>query len=101
MADLERIGLAKNGQLRLDQDDLNALLSGRRTDMLRLENLEADGVLIRLLDVKLSLRANEKGVLELLAHPIHKDIEPPYYLTAEEAEQLEKGEAVNIDNQIV
>ena len=25
MADLERIGLAKNGQLSLDEDDLNAL----------------------------------------------------------------------------
>jgi len=101
MADLERIGLAKNGQLSLDEDDLNAMLSGRRTDMLRLENLLADGVHIPALDAKLSLRPNAKGKLDLLVHPIYKDIEPPYYLTAEEAEQLEKGDKVNIDKVIV
>lgn len=97
MADLQRIGLAKNGRLEIDQHDLKALLSGRRTDMLRLENLQADGIQIPALDAKLSLRTNKSGALELLVHPIYRDIEPPYYLTAEEAEMLEKGEAVNID----
>ena len=101
MADLERIGLAKNGRLSLDEDDLNALLSGRRTDMLRLENLQADGIHIPALDAKLSLRPNAAGDLELLVHPIYKEIEPPYFLTAEEAQQLEKGEQVNIDKVIV
>lgn len=101
MADLERIGLAKKGQLSLDEDDLNAMLSGRRTDMLRLENLHADGIHIPALDAKLSLRPNTEGKLDLLVHPIYKDIEPPYYLTAEDAEQLEKGEKVNIDKVIV
>ncbi len=100
MADLERIGLARNGELSLDEDDLSALLSGRRTDMLRLENLQADGIHIPALDAKLSLRPNAKGALELLVHPIYKEIEPPYYLTAEEAEQLKKGDAVNIDKVI-
>lgn len=101
LADLERIGLAKNGRLKLDEDDLSALLSGRRTEMLRLENLQAEGLLIPALDAKLSLRPNASGVLELLVHPIYKEIEPPYYLTAEEAQQLEKGEKVNIDKIIV
>jgi hypothetical protein len=101
MADLQRIGLAKNWQLMLDDDDLTALLSGRRTDMLRLENLQADGLQIPALDAKLSLRPNASGNLELLVHPIYKEIEAPYYLTAEEAEQLEKGEKVNIDKIIV
>ncbi len=101
MADLERIGLAKNGRLSLDEDDLRALLCGRRTDMLRLENLQADGIHIPVLDAKLSLRPNTEGALELLVHPIYKEIEPPYYLTAEEAEKLEKGGAVNIDKVIV
>jgi hypothetical protein len=101
MTDLERIGLAKNGRLSLDEDDLNALLSGRRTDMLRLENLQADGIHIPVLDAKLSLRLNAAGDLELLVHPIYKEIEPPYFLTAEEAQQLEKGEQVNIDKVIV
>lgn len=99
-ADLERIGLAKNGQLNLDKDDLGALLSGRRTDMLRLENLQSEGIHLPALDAKLSLRLNTKGALELLVHPIYKEVEPPYYLTAEEAEELEKGGAVNIDKVI-
>lgn len=101
MADLQRIGLAKNSQLNIDEDDLKALLSGRRTDMLRLENLQADGIHIPALDAKLSLRPGADNKLELLVHPIYKETEAPYYLTAEEAEQLEKGEAVNIDKLIV
>lgn len=100
MADLERIGLARNGRLSLDEDDLSALLSGRRTDMLRLENLQAAGIHIPVLDAKLSLRPDADGTLELLVHPIYKEITPPYYLTAEEAEELEKGDAVNIDKAI-
>lgn len=101
MAELERIGFAKNGRLSLDEDDLSALLSGRRTDMLRLENLQSGGLQIPALDAKLSLRPGDKGALELLVHPIYKKIEPPDYLTAEEAERLEKGESVNIDKVIV
>ena len=101
LADLERIGLAKNGRLKLGEDDLGALLSGRRTEMLRLENLQAEGLYIPALDAKLSLRPNASGVLELLVHPIYKEIGPPYYLTAEEAQQLEKGGQVNIDKIIV
>lgn len=101
MADLQRIGLAKNSQLNIDGDDLKALLSGRRTDMLRLENLQAEGIHIPALDAKLSLRPGADNKLELLVHPIYKETEAPYYLTAEEAEQLEKGEAVNIDKLIV
>lgn len=101
VADLERIGLAKNGELSLDVDDLRAMLSGRRTDMLRLENLQSDGIHIPTLDAKLSLRPNDaEGTLELLVHPIYKEVGPPYYLTPEEAGQLEKGEAVNIDKVI-
>lgn len=101
MADLERIGLAKNGRVDLDEDDLSALLSGRRTEMLRLENLRAEGLHIPALDAKLSLRPNASGDLELLVHPIYKEIEPPYFLAAEEAQQLEKGDRVNIDKVIV
>ena len=54
--ELERMGLAKDGVVLLDVDDLNALLAGRRTDMLRLEHLEMDGVHIEALDAKMSLR---------------------------------------------
>ena len=95
--DFESIGLAKKGRLLLDEDDLAALLSGRRTDMLRLENLHFDGLHIEQLDTKLSIREKEGGGLELLLHPIYREADVPNYLTKEEAEKLERGEALNVE----
>lgn len=101
MGDLERVGLANKGKLNIDEDDLNALLSGRRTDMLRLENLQSEGIHIPALDAKLSLRQNASGALELLVHPIYREVEVPDFLTEDEAEKLENGEVVNINKFIV
>jgi len=94
--DLQHIGLFKNRSLNLDEDDLKAMLSGRRTEMLRLENLNTEGLHIPSLDAKLSVRPNDKGVLELLVHPIYREAEVPQYLTDDEANTLERGEAVNV-----
>jgi Protein of unknown function (DUF4099)/Protein of unknown function (DUF3945) len=94
--ELQQIGLFKNGSLNLDEDDLKAMLSGRRTEMLRLENLNTEGLHIPSLDAKLSLRLDEDGVLELLVHPIYREAEVPQYLTDDEANALERGEAVNV-----
>ncbi|QKJ28363.1 DUF4099 domain-containing protein [Mucilaginibacter mali] len=96
MEQLQKLGLADWNVLHIDDDDLSALLAGRRTDMLRLENLEQQGLHIPALDAKLSLRRNENGSVELLAHPIYKFAEGPEYLTDAEIESLEKGEAVNV-----
>jgi hypothetical protein len=97
MAELASIGLVRNGRVNLDNDDLQALLTGRRTDMLRLENLRFEDVEIKQVDTMLSLRENEHGVVKLLLHPIHREMEAPYYLTRDEAEKLERGDAVNIE----
>jgi len=97
MEQLESIGLAKWGKLLLDEDDLQAMLQGRRTDMLRLENLKFEGLHIAQLDTKLSLRQNEAGDVELMLHPIYREVEAPNYLTKEEAEKLERGDVVNIE----
>jgi hypothetical protein len=101
MEDLQLLGLAENGKLNMDKDDLAALLSGRRTDMLRLENLSAQGVRIASLDAKLSIKPNADGGLDLLVHPIYRKAELPFYLTDTEADELEKGEAVNIQKSII
>jgi hypothetical protein len=98
LLDLEKVGLAKNGRLNLQEEDIRALLSGGRTGMLRLENLVADGVHIEALDAKLSLKKTEQGKLDLLVHPIYRRPEVPAFLTDSEAEKLEKGEAVNIEH---
>jgi hypothetical protein len=96
MEELQQIGLAEGQKLRLDHDDLDALLAGRRTDMLRLEALVLDDMKIEQLDAKLSLERKEDGTVGLLLHPIRREPVAPEYLTRDEAEGLEKGETVNV-----
>lgn len=100
LEDLQKIHLASNRELLLDRDDLSALLAGRRTDMLRLENLELDGALIKELDAKLSLQLQPDGNLKLLLHPIHLEPEVPSFLNSTQAEMLEKGDIVNLQTMI-
>ncbi|MGF7079694.1 DUF4099 domain-containing protein [Mucilaginibacter sp. UYCu711] len=94
--ELERIGLAKAGKLLLTTSAVQALVSGRRTEMLRLKDLSMDGFQIEQLDAKLSLKQNAEGKLDLLVHPIYREVEYPEFLTDTEAEELQKGRAVNI-----
>jgi hypothetical protein len=94
--ELQQIGLFKNGSLNLDEYDLKAMLSGRRTEMLRLENLNTEGLHIPALDAKLSIKPNANGILELLVHPIYREAEVPQYLTDDEVNALERGEVVNV-----
>jgi hypothetical protein len=96
MEELQQIGLADGRSLRLDHDDLDALLAGRRTDMLRLEDLVLDDMKIEQLDAKLSLERKEDGTVGLLLHPIRREPIAPEYLTRDEAEGLEKGDMVNL-----
>lgn len=100
LADLHKIGLAENGELKLDKDDLTALLAGRRTEMLRLQNLFSDGLHIPQLDAKLSLKPNAEGNLDLLIHPIYKQAQDVPFLTVDETEKLEKGKVPNIEKMI-
>jgi hypothetical protein len=64
--------------------------------MLRLTNLVADDVHIEALDAKLSLKQTEDGKAALLVHPIYRRPEYPSFLTEDEAQKLEKGEAANV-----
>ncbi|MFS2185645.1 DUF3945 domain-containing protein [Mucilaginibacter sp. Mucisp84] len=98
--DLGKIGLIQDGGLVLDREDVDTLLSGRRTAMLRFENLSFDGFNIPVLDAKLSLKPAANGELELMLHPMYKKAIYPAWLTDTEAEKLEKGEAVNLEKMI-
>lgn len=100
LVDLAKIGLIQESGLVLDREDIDALLSGRRTGMLRFENLNFDGFNIPALDAKISLKQGANGELELRMHPIYKKAEYPAWLTDTEAEKLEKGEAVNLEKMI-
>lgn len=94
--ELETIGLAAGGQLLLNIDDLKALLSGRRTNLMHLENLETESIKIKAIDAKVSLRTNEQGKTELLIHPIYRKPATPDFLDDNEARQLEKGEVASL-----
>jgi hypothetical protein len=93
--DMETIGLAANGQLLLNVDDLKALLSGRRTGLLELHDLEAENIKIKSINAKISLRHNEQGKVDLLIHPIYRRGTTPDFLDDNEARQLQKGEVEN------
>jgi hypothetical protein len=94
--DLETIGLAANGQLLLNVDDLKALLSGRRTSLLELNDLEAENIKIKSIHAKISLRPNEAGQVDLLIHPIYRKAVTPDFLDDNEAQQLQKGEVASL-----
>ena len=96
VSDLEAIGLASGGQLLLNVDDLKALLSGRRTNLLHLENLQTENISIMALDAKLSLRRNPDGKSDLMIHPIYRKPDTPDYLEENEAQALEKGEVASL-----
>jgi len=93
--DMETIGLAAGGQLLLNVDDLRALLSGRRTGLLELHDLEAENIKIKSLNAKISLKHNEDGKVDLLIHPIYRKAYKPDFLDDNEARQLQKGEIEN------
>lgn len=97
VAEFENIGLSKDGRLDLGEHDLQALLAGRRTNILRLHNLEDGDIRIMHLDAKLSLSRNEQGNLDLMIHPVYREPEGPEYLTDEETEKLAGGELANLD----
>ena len=67
IAELEKLGLYKDGALTLKDNDIAALLAGRRTDLHSLHNLEMDGFKINQLDAKLSLMRGEDGKVALAA----------------------------------
>lgn len=92
VAELERVGLPE-----LRQEDFNALLSGGRTGIVHLSNFEQDGIRVLNMDAKLSLQQNAQGGVDLLYHPIYREITEPGYVTDSEAEKLMNGELVNLD----
>ncbi|RVT99711.1 DUF4099 domain-containing protein [Mucilaginibacter limnophilus] len=100
LADIARLGLSNNKGINLQETDLQALLAGRRTGIIRLENLQAEGVHIPALDAKLSVQPASDGSLELRIHPIYKEAPYPEYLTDVEAEKLQRGDTVNISKTI-
>ncbi|MBS1527759.1 MAG: DUF4099 domain-containing protein [Bacteroidetes bacterium] len=100
IADFNSINLVKDGKPILGEEDLNALLSGGRTEMMELKNLQYGGLQIAALKSKLSLEKQKDGRLELRIHPIYTQVKAPDYLTDTEAEMLEGDEVPNLEKTI-
>lgn len=96
MKEMEAIGLASNGKLNISSENLNALLTGKRTDLVRLTNISSEGVSIKELDAKLSLNPNAGGKPNLLLHPIYKNAKAPDILNEAEIESLKNGTVRNL-----
>lgn len=97
LEDLAAVGLADGERLLLEEPDLKALLSGRRTDMIRMENLvAANGIQIAAIDAKLSLKQNPDGKLELVIHPIYLKPQRNPGLSEALAEKLERGQIASV-----
>jgi len=98
--ELQKVGIAEGEKLTIDQDNLMTLLSGRRTEMLRLKNQFAPELNLPEFDAKLSVRPAKDGSLQLLVHPIYKEAPELPYLTEAEALNLEEGHVPNIEKMI-
>ncbi|MCT1525817.1 DUF4099 domain-containing protein [Sphingobacterium lactis] len=96
LSDFEKLGLYRGSHLDLDQENIDALLAGRRTDMVSLKNLKAEGIHIGQLDARLSLGREPDGTLSLMVHPIYKEAQQHELLVNDEAEQLKSGKLSNI-----
>lgn len=79
--EFEKVGLSKKDVLSLPVDSLNALLSGRRSDFIR---INADGMK---LDVKTSLQRNPDSSVSLRFHPINR-VAPNVYNLSEAHEKM-------------
>lgn len=100
ISQLEKYGLAEKGKLLMDAADIQAILEGRRTKMLKIYNVKENGETIKQLDVKISVAPDVNGKPQLVFHPNYKEAPYPKFLTDVEAQNLQNGETVNITKKI-
>ncbi|WP_316848562.1 DUF4099 domain-containing protein [Pedobacter psychrodurus] len=93
ISQLEQLGIYYQGQLLLDPHNIRALLSGRRTELVAIRGIHWEAFNLERLDAKLSLFRNDLGEVELLLHPIYKEIRKHPLLSGEEMSRLVSGEA--------
>jgi len=94
---LEKVGLVSDGRILLIKEDFLALLSGVRTQVLKLYGITDGDQTLDEVHAKISLQKNSEGELDVMFHPIYKQSEDvrPQYVSKEEAAQLQDG-TVNV-----
>lgn len=96
VAELSRLGLYEDGKHLLSDEDIAALLAGRRTSLVNLKNLIGEAFTIESLDVKLSLHHSEPWEDEIMLHPIYKEIKLAKGMAEEELWPILTGEQTNL-----
>jgi len=96
ISEFQRLGLVAENHIQLDAVDLNALLLGRRTGLITVRNLEANGLKLEKIDLKLSLERNQDGKLSLALHPIFRSPQQHPLLQGYDADPLMDGTVSNI-----
>ncbi|QTF64630.1 MULTISPECIES: DUF4099 domain-containing protein [Mucilaginibacter] len=66
------------GDLRIEPEDLDVLLSGRRTSLMRLHDLTSNGMNIAQMDAKLSLHRDSEGQAFIRVHPVYHQPKLPF-----------------------
>ncbi|MEH3115756.1 DUF4099 domain-containing protein [Pedobacter terrae] len=94
--DLRELGLFREGEIRLPKKDIDALLAGMRTGLIKLNNINHGDIEIKEMSVKLSLAKNADGKAELLVHPVYKQANFPSIISREEGDDLLTGLKANI-----
>lgn len=90
----------KAGNYILSPEDVEALLAGRRTNLMSLKDLDAGGYKIEHLDAKLSLDRKPDGQVGFKLHPIYKQPLIPPLLDDEEAQALISGQRQTVDKRV-
>jgi len=91
LSQFEALGIYRDMQLLLDPDEINTLLSGRRTTLVPLHELKGADFTIDRLDARLSLHRDPFGAVELLIHPIYKNPRAHPLLNEYEMQELVSG----------
>ena len=93
---LAKVGLDKEAFLKLSDENIVSLLSGRRSDLIRFSNLEVDGNKLQPLDTKISLERDIDGSVSVAFHPINKSIVNEFKLTDNEFKDLVSGKVPSV-----
>jgi hypothetical protein len=86
--ELSILGLYSGGKFLLEDEDIDALLSGHRTNLIRMKNLKGESFQIDSIDAKLSLDKNIDGRLTIKLNPIYKEVHFDQQLEQSEVEEL-------------
>lgn len=88
-----RLGLNKRDILFMKKDDLQQLLSGKRTSLIEISSIDGKK-LDEKIKAKFSLQLDENGNVNLMIHPVRKEINNDIDLNKTQIEKLQKGQLI-------